>query len=252
MRKYLLSKGLTDAQVPATDMRAVGEDQSTSKFDEDELERSVRIRIVVGVRPAPVPTLPKVVIPQVIPPQLPAPVQTLPEVTVVADNVPWAIQELSGFNVGIGASVTALGLSLGATAGGVEYHFLLVNSRTKQMAQCRFAGPAISGGPSLGGSLPTVKPSVSVGPTFSLTKGSHTWDVFQTPGGTDFSSFEGQATWIEPASLALNTSISVPAELRFAGLGITVRVSTGTTIGTPGALQSIGTFHLKPPVQLQL
>ncbi len=91
----MLQKGLTDAQVPASDMRGVGEDKSTSKFDEDELERSVRIRIVVGIRPVLVP--PKVVIPQIVPPQgppPPAPTQVLKEVVMEVDpQEQWAIQD---------------------------------------------------------------------------------------------------------------------------------------------------------------
>ena len=86
----------------------------------------------------------------------------------------------------------------------------------------------------------------------TLTQGSHTWDTFETKDGTDFDSFAGSATGVEPARLGLGSSISVKPMLTFRGLGVTVRVSTCNTIGTPGSLASVGDFHLKPPVQLQL
>jgi len=250
VRRYLLQRGLTGAQVPASGVHAVGKDKSTSKFDEDELERSVRLRIVVGVKPMPV--RPHVVVPQIIPPvgpKPPAPVQVLPEVIIEVDTrVPWAIQELTGSNVGASFGAGAFGIGIGVQAGTVEYHFLLVNLRTKQMAQCRYFGGA--GGAGVGPS--GLKPSVGPGGGFSFTQGSHTWDTFFTKAGTGFDDFAGFARWTEPAGLGLGTSVSVKASLTFGGLGVTVRVSTGNTIGMPGSLISAGNFLLKPPVQLQL
>jgi hypothetical protein len=248
VRHYLMQKGLTGAQVPVSDMRAVGKDQSTSKVDEDELDRSVLIRIVVGVRTVHV--TPHVVIPQIVPSLPPAPFDmVLPEVIIEVDTrVPWAIQELSGSNVG--ASVGAgfiVGIS--AQAGMIEYHFLLVNRRTQQMAQCRYFGAGIgeSVGPSGAGR------SIGPGGGFSLTQGSHTWDNFNTKAGTGFDDFAGSATWNEPLGLGLGTSTSAgKARLTFNGLGVTVEVSTGNAIGTPGSLLSTGNFRLQPPVQLQL
>jgi outer membrane protein OmpA-like peptidoglycan-associated protein len=248
VRQFLLRRGLTDAQVPAKDMKAVGEDKSTSKFDEDELERSVRIRIVVGVRQ--IPEHPKIVVPQVITPQNPNPppaTQTLPETVIVVDNrVPWAIQEISGVNVGASFGGGGFGLGAGVQAGTIEYHFLLVNQRTREMAQCRYFGAGGGGGVGPGGLKPSLGPSVS----FSLTQASHIWDVFRTKGGTSFGDFEGAATWFE-ASVGLGTSTGV-ARIKFSRLGITVPVSTGRTIGTPGSFISAGDFHLRAPVQLQL
>jgi hypothetical protein len=248
VRDYLLQQGLTDPQVPAADVRAVGKDLSTSKSDEDELDRAVRIRIVVGVRPTPV--LPHVVVPQVVPPEPtpPASPQVLPEVVIDVDTrVPWAIQELTGFNVGVGIGVGVLIAGVGVQAGTVEYHFLLVNRRTRQMAQCRYFGVAAGGGNQPGG----LKPGPSIGGGLSLTQGSHTWDTFQTRAGAGFDDFAGSATWAE-AGVGLGSSISAKAELSFHGLGVRVRVTTGNTIGFPGALFSVGNFFLKPPVQLQL
>ncbi len=145
-----------------------------------------------------------------------------------------------------GANLPLVGAAL--QAGAVEYHFLLVNLKTKQMAQCRYFGAAVGAGVGPAG----LKPGVGPGGDLSLTQGSHTWDRFKTKAGTGFDSFAGGATWVEPAGLGLGSNISVRAMLGLNGLSITVRVSTGHTIGTPGSLASVGNFFLKPPVQLQL
>jgi len=247
--QYLLQKGVSYAKLPPSDVKGVGKDKSTSKLEEDELERSVRIRIVVGVRQVQV--LPKVTVPQVVSTQGPAPppIQVLPEVVIVADDVPWAIMELSGFNVGASFGLGAFFVSAGVQAGTVEYHFLLVNSRTRQMAQCRYFGPAGGAGVSSGGAKPGFGPSGGM----SMTQSSNTWDKFKSKPGIGFNDFAGLASWFEPGSVGLGSSISAKALLTFHGLGLTVEVSTGNTIGTPGTLLSpLGNFYLKPPVQLQL
>jgi hypothetical protein len=243
VRQYLLAKGLNSGQVPINDMHAAGKDLSKSKNVEDEFDRAVRIRIVIGVRKVHV--LPHIVVPQISPPQ--APPQEVPETIIVVDTrVPWAIQELTGFNVAVGASVGGFGAGIGLQAGTVEYHFLLVNSRTKQMSQCRFFGGAGGGGVGPG----PIKPGPSIGPSFSMTQGSHTWDQFVTPAGKGFDDFAGTAIWKE-AGAGLGSTISA-ARLTCSNLGLTISVTTGATIGTPGALISAGNFFLKPPVQLQL
>lgn len=246
VRQYLLHKGVSPSHVPLTDLKALGEDKSTAKSDEDALERSVRIRIVVGVRPVAV--LPHVVVPQPVSPQgpkPPAPVQVLPEVVIEVDaRVPWAIQQLSGFNIGISQTfLGGFGIGASVQAGTVEYHFLLVNLRTRQMAQCRYFGPAVGVG---------LSPNPSLAAGMSATQASHTWDTFHTRAGISFDDFSGLASWIEPGGIALGSNLSAPATLKFHRLDVSVRVSTGHTIGTPGSLASQGNFHLKPPVQLQL
>jgi OmpA family len=250
VRQFLLRSGLTSVKVPASDMKGVGEDRSTSKLEEDALERAVVLRIVVGVRKAP--AAPRIVVPKVVLPKArsnPDPIQTLPETVIVVDtHVPWAIMELSGFNLGPSVGINAV-LSAGVQAGTIEYHFLLVNLRTRQMAQCRYFGGFIGG--TFG---PTTSLKPQLGPSFgiSMTQSSNTWNSFSTPAGTTFESFAGAAGWNEPGSLGFGSSISIPARLNFLGIGIVVNVSTGHTIGTPGSLVSAGNFHLKPPLQLQL
>ncbi len=246
VHQYLLQKGVDASKVPASDIKAVGKDQSTSKLEEDELERSVRIRIAVGVRIVHV--LPHVKVPQVVTPQAPAPVQVLPEVIISVDTrVPWAITELSGFNVGASFGASAYFIGAGIQAGSVEYHFLLVNLRTREMSQCRYFGGAVGVS---GGTAPR-KPGIGPGGGMSFTQASHTWDRFYTKAGTSFDDFAGFARWTEPGGVGLGSSVSFKSTLTFGGLGASAEVTTGRTIGTPGSLLSAGNFHLKPPVQLQ-
>ncbi|MBL8232292.1 MAG: OmpA family protein [Bryobacterales bacterium] len=249
VRQYLLHKGVSPSHVPVSDLKAIGEDSSTSKSNEDALDRSVRIRIVVGVKPVSV--LPNVVVPQPVSPKgpkPPAPVQVLPEVVIEADNrVPWAILELSGFHVGVSVGFGAFGVGAGVQVGTVEYHFLLFNMRTRQMAECRFLGPAAGGG--LGPN--SLKPGVGPSAGMSMTQNSNAWDTFHTKAGIGFDDFAGSASWVEPGGLGLGSSISLKAELTFHGLDVTARVSTGHTIGTPGSLVSRGNFRVKAPFQTQ-
>lgn len=251
VRHYLLRKGVPNAKAQASDMKGIGEDKSTSKSDEDELERSVRIRIVAGVRPTIV--VPGVLAPQVAPSGPAAPPQTIPEVVIKGDRppVPWAIQELNGVNVSASFGVNAFLISVGVQGGSIEYHFLLFNRRTRKMAQCSYfgLGGGVGAGPAPSGGL---KPTVGPGAGISLTTGSKTWDTFETAPGTDFDDFAGAADWHEPASLGLGTSVSTKAILVLRRLGISIFVSTGSSTGTPGAMVSTGNFRLKPPVQLQL
>ena len=119
------------------------------------------------------------------------------------------------------------------------------------MAQCRLYG--VAGGASLG--VTSLKPKVwSVGPSGGIawTMSSKTWNTFSTPAGTTFDDFEGEATWGDPASLGLTTSMSVPARLKFVKLKTEVKVNTGQTLGTPSSTAGVGSFNCGTPVQLHL
>jgi len=245
---YLLQRGVISAKIPAADVHGIGKDKSTSKLDEDELERSVRIRIVVGYRPQQV--LPRVVVPKIVTPQAPSPVQTLPETIISVDTrESWAIMELSGSNVAATIGPSFLFVSAQLQAGTVEYHFLLVNRKTKQMSQCRYFGGA-AGGTAGVSTSPKASGLGLIGGGLSLTEPSHTWDTFHTKAGSGFDDFAGGAGWVE-AGAGMGTDIG-KCRLTFYGLGVTVTVTTGHSIGTPGFLLSTGNFHLKPPMQLQL
>jgi hypothetical protein len=247
VKEYLLSKGLTEAQVPGPDIRAAGEDLSTSQSMEDPMDRAVRLTVAVGIKPRPL--FPTIVIPIIITPNGPDPI-TLPEVSIVEDKpqARWTIRQIFGTNTNVGVGLGVPGVGAGVGIGPIQYSFLLVNRKTAQMSQCTFAGPGVSGGIGANNNSRGVGPSIGM----SITGQSKTWDNFETAGGVDFSDFNGAATWIEPISAGSATDISAQARLRFPKLGTTVRVTTGTTFGLPGSAASFGNFHCGEPVQLNL
>ncbi len=51
VRVYLIQKGVRDNQLPFDEMKARGEDDSTSKIEDDELDRSVKIKVIPPRRP---------------------------------------------------------------------------------------------------------------------------------------------------------------------------------------------------------
>jgi hypothetical protein len=257
VKEFLSRQGIPEAKLPGPDIHAAGEDLSTSHSIEDELDRAVRINIALGIKPLPL--WPTIVIPILITPGDPTPIEHPPVViTGDVEQEPWAIRQMHGSQVGIGVSAEAFGLGIGVGGGLVEYHFLLVHRRTKQMAQCRFFGPAGStgAGPGGRGKLPPKGPGrlkKVIGPSaeISFTMASKKWNNFSTKKGVGFSDFEGRAVWHDPADLGLGTDISVTATLDLPHLGITVGVDTGKTVGFPSSSVSTGDFRCKPPVQLK-
>ena len=247
VKQYLLGKGLTEAQVPGPDIRAAGEDLSTSKSIEDPIDRAVRLTVAVGIKPRPL--FPTIVVPVIITADGPDPI-TLPEVTVVGDKPEerWTIRQIFGTNTNVGVGVGIPGVGVGGGLGPIQYSFLLVNRKTAQMSQCTFAGPGASGG--IGPNNKSVGLGLSIGT--SITGQSKTWDNFETASGVDFSDFNGAASWVEPGGVAAGTDISARAVLTFAKLGTTARVTTGKTFGFPGSAASFGNFHCGKPVQLHL
>jgi OmpA family len=248
VKEYLISKGLTEAQVPGPDIRAAGEDLSTSKSREDPIDRAVRLTIAVGIKPLPL--FPTIVIPVIITADGPDPI-IVPGVTGNKPEGRWTIRQVFGTNTNVGLGVGVPGFGVGAGLGPIQYHFLLVNRKTAQMSQCTFAGPGLSGG--IGPNTTEAHgKGLGLSVSTSITAQSKTWDNFQTDGGVDFSDFNGAAVWVEPGGVALSTDISAQAVLRFPKLGTTVRVTTGKTFGFPGSAASFGNFHCGKPVQLHL
>ena len=237
LKDYLRSNGIPESKVPGPDIRAAGEDRSTSQVNEDELDRAVQIVVALGIKPLPIPRHPEIVIPVVITgdPEIVTP-PPMKDPTPQTEN--WTIREIFGTNMGVG--IPGLGMTgAGISAGGVQYHFLLVHRRKKLMAQCTFAGGQLSVGPGadIGG---------------SITEQSHKWNNFSTAPGTDFSNLEGQATWVESGTLGLGTSIAVPPKLMLHNVNISVEVDTGATWGFPSSSTAHGFFTCKKPVQLHL
>lgn len=246
VKQYLLSEGLTEAQVPGPDIRAAGEDLSTSKLSEDPMDRAVRLTIAVGIKPRPL--YPTIVVPMIITANGPESI-ILPNVTIVGDKPEerWTIRQIFGTNTNVGVGVGVPGVGVGAGLGPIQYSFLLVNRKTAQMSQCTFAGPGASGG--VGPNNKSFGLGLSIGT--SITGQSKTWNNFETTAGVDFSDFNGAATWVEPGGVGLGTDVSAQAVLTFPKLGKTVRVTTGKTFGFPGSAISAGNFYCGAPVQLK-
>jgi OmpA family len=246
VKQYLLSKGLTEAQVPGPDIRAAGEDLSTSKLIEDPIDRAVRLTIAVGIKPLPL--FPTIVIPVIITANGPDPI-TLPEITIVGDKPEerWSVRQIFGTNTNVGIGFGIPGVGVGGGVGPIQYSFLLVNRKTAQMSQCTFAGPGLSGG--IGPNNKSTGRGLSLGT--SITGQSKTWNNFETASGVDFSDFNGAATWVEPGGVAFGTDISAQGVLTFPKLDTTVRVTTGKTFGFSGSAASFGNFHCGKPVQLK-
>ncbi len=234
VKDYLRSKGIPESKIPGPDVRAAGEDLSTSASGEDPLDRAVLVTIALGIKPWPIYAA---VVPVVIvvggPP---GPVIRLPPVNFYYKrSYPWTIRQVSGFNISAGVGFKGVGVG----AGPVQYHFLLVDRREALMAQCTFFGMQGNSGGSpfpVGG---------------SLTDASRKWNDFRTRPGITFSDFEGSAVWHEPASLGLGTGKTVTPTLELKGLGQTITVETGDTYGFPATAVSFGYFTCGPTYKLR-
>ena len=232
VKEHLRKRGIPESKVPGSTIVAAGEDLSTSKSDEDALDRAVRIRFALGIRPMPIP--PTIVLPTVVIDGETPPI-TLPPLVIASGEEPgrsWTIRQIYGHSVGIGHP-------LGVGGSLIQYNFLLVNRSSRQMAQCAFFGPAVTGSP-------PKAPMVSG----SLTLPSHVWNSFKTPKPVTFADFNGGAKWDEVGvGAGTDTSLAV---LQVFNPDARVGVSTGKTVGIPSASSSLGSFACKEPVQLEL
>lgn len=247
VKKYLLSKGLSEAQVPGPDVHAVGKDLSTSKSNEDPIDRAVRIRIAVGIKPRPL--FQTIVIPIIIRPDGPEPypLQEYP-LTIINLKEKWTILQTFGQNMNGGVGLGIPGVGVGAGLGPVTYSFLLVNRETSKMAQCTFDGMGVTAGVGPNNKSWGLGPSVGL----SITGRSREWNNFETRPGVDFSDFNGTAAWNEPPGVGLGTAISTKGTLAIPSVGARFGVTTGKTVGFPGSSVSTGRFYCGSPVQLHL
>ena len=235
VKDYLRGKGIPESKIPGPDVRAAGEDLSTSTSQEDQLDRAVLVTIALGIKPLPYNYW---VIPVIVPVGGPPPgVIRLPPVDLYKKkrSHPWTIRQVSGWNASVGVGISGVGVG----AGPVEYHFLLVNQRDALMAQCTFAGMQGNSGGSpfpVGG---------------SVTEVSRKWNDFRTKSGTKYSDFEGRAVWHEPASAGLGTGLTVTPTLELKNIGQTITVETGNTWGFPTTAVSFGYFTCGRPYKLQ-
>src|SRR5262245_10596597 len=98
VKSYLLGKGFSESQVPGEEMRAYGEDLSTSKNSEDEQDRAVKIILAWGTKPQPISVFDDIVIAGDIPVKLPIPkLRPIP----IALSTEWKIRYLSGADAGL-------------------------------------------------------------------------------------------------------------------------------------------------------
>src|SRR4051812_45702491 len=118
VKKYLLSQGLTEAQLPGPDIHAVGEDLSVSKSTEDPMDRAVRMAVAVGIKPRPL--HPTIVIPVIITPGGPEPI-IAPEIIIHGDRREerWTIRQLFGTNANVGIGAGIPGIEVIGVGGGV-------------------------------------------------------------------------------------------------------------------------------------
>ena len=246
VKKYLLEQGLKESQVPGPDIRAFGEDISTSKSNEDPFDRAVRLRITVGIKPYPI--WPEIIVPIIITADGPRLIDPPPKSDPTPKKEKWLIRQIFGQSLSATFGFGGYGFSVGVGAGPIQYSFLIVNQKTRQMMQCTFGGAGISAG--LGtssGGIGQVKPGFGPGGGVSITGQSKTWDSFETDAGVGFNDFNGPTTWTEPAGAGLGTDFSVQGILHLPRAG-TIRVTTGKTFGTPGAGTSLGNFNCGGPV----
>ncbi len=248
VKQYLASKGIGEEKLPGPDILAAGKSLSTSKLDEDGLDRAVRLTIVLRIKPRPL--FPTIVVPMIISGSPPPPVDLPPAIQTppTDEREHWTIRQIFGSNTNVGVGVGVPGAGVGVGVGPVDYSFLLVNRKTHKMAQCNFAGPGVSAG--VGPNNKSFGAGLSLGT--SITGQSKTWNNFTTAKGVDFPDFDGKAAWAEPGGVALGTDISANAKLALPDLGVKTDITTGKTIGFPGSAISVGRFHCGKPVQLHL
>jgi OmpA family len=94
LRNYLHKHGVPEKLMPWDELRARGEDDSTSKFNDDELDRSVKVEFLPDYKPKPPKPKPKPKhddppppIPPIIHPPVPLPIPQNREETVVLREV---------------------------------------------------------------------------------------------------------------------------------------------------------------------
>jgi hypothetical protein len=243
VKEYLRSRGIPESKIPGPDIRAAGEDLSKSTSNEDEVDRAVQIIIATGIKPLPI--WPVLVFPISIYGEVPVMIKTGRRRDTPRKEK-WAIRTIFGGSFSASVSLPGKGIPgvspsdfSGASAGMLQYHFLLVHQRSRMMSQCTFAGPAGSAG--LGGLLGA-----------SITEQSKTWNEFETAPGTTFDDLDGFATWTE-SPVATGTALSLgPNRLTLLQAGVTVEVDTGRTWGFPSSSASAGKFSCRKPVPLNL
>lgn len=228
VKDYLRSQGIPESKLPGPDIVAAGEDLSTSKSQEDELDRAVKIIVATGIKPRPI--HPPVVLPQdrIIGRRPPAPSTPPPPVDPqISDR--WMLRQISGSNVALNVPLGAPGMT-SVGGGGVQYTFQLIDLLHARRTTCFYQGYSTTGGTNvlpLGG---------------AITSESAIGSPFKTKDPVAFDAFNSEANWHEDGML----QAAKPA-LELKSLGIVVPITLGTRIGIPVSQLSSGQFTCQSP-----
>jgi len=150
IKKYLISQGLTEAQVPGTQMDWVGAAEANPGNIEDGRDRAVRITIENGLKPRPIvvkepePPDPPIIIAPIILPDIST--TPTPSSNLDPETTEFKIRYVSGEDVtllGIGTKGTVnAGLGLGAS----HHTFQIMDPRTGRIKTFELIGPNIGDG----------------------------------------------------------------------------------------------------------
>jgi hypothetical protein len=221
VKKYLLSFGLSEAEVPGQEMRAFGSTFGNPGVPEDEFYRAVHVVVMAGRKSRPLP--PDVVFEDdVITPDEQV---SLPEDSIQAKppgSHKWSIKYLDGRTVGAGFSVGAAGAGAQVT----HHRFVLYNHETNEYHVATFDG--------YGGNVGLGTPWLASG---SVTLPGDQWQPFTTSRRLEYSDFKGEAVWSDGPP---GTSPYVT----FLKANVRLYVPAGFTIGIPSAASNTGTVKV--------
>ena len=216
VKNYLLAKGFSESQVPGAEMRAYGEDLSTSKSSEDERDRAVKIVLAWGTKPQPIIIFEDIVIVGDRPVRLPVP---RPRPIPSGVSKKWKIRYLSGADASL---FKMLGFSGNA--------LLIVDTTNNLEIVCVMAGGTVS-------AFPGTPASVTL-------RGQ--WTDFATPDPHSITEFDSIiSNMITPASVG-----PLSGEGRLTVPGISngdIRFSTGFTFGASAGSMVVGPLKCSPP-----
>ena len=220
VKKFLMSFGFSEAQVPGQEMRAAGSTFGNPGVPEDEFYRAVHVVVITGVKSQPL--RPDIVF--VEDTITDGEEHTFPDDTI-REKPPgsrrWSIKYLDGRSVGAGA---------GPVGGQVTHHrFVLYNHETDQYHVATFDG--------VGDTVGLPSPLLASG---SYTTSGDAWHRFDVDKRLEYSDFKGDAYWVEgpPGTTSYVT---------FKKAGVRVDVPAGVTIGIPSFAGSHGKIKVTRP-----
>jgi hypothetical protein len=223
VKRFLAEQGVSESQIPGPDVKAAGEDLSTSRFKDDESDRAVRVNVALGIKPRPL--FPTIVLDEIV--IRPDPTIVLPPTIVVARrpraaagprfSQEFEIKQLSDASVSVFKAI------------GGEAMFLLIRDvMNKEEIVC--IAPGVGTG---------------IGTPLSFTL-EGPFNSFSTTTPQQLTDFEGRAIWqtlftAGPVSKSRITFLDIPSGT--STKSVTVPMDTGLTFGAaafaPTALRLI-------------